>query len=355
MTSYWQKQPFDVLNECGEIKIIKQQLDNVNINLPDGFQFRILGSHHLQEIHSLIKNHYCTDSQNIYRIYYHKDFIYWYLKYIPPGFVVGLTYNNKLVGLITSTFVDMIVYDKKIKVPFINLFCVQNRIRKMGLGISLMDEMKKRLCDIKLTYALFSTPYSLAKPFCTTKQFAIPINHDRLHEVGFLQEKLTIIPKLESNPFHLLQAADIETVVTKLNNYLSKFSIRPYFTMDSAHHFFLPKKNITYSFVKRNGNNEVTDFVSVYQSYIYCFENQERITVANLSFYFYETMDLTELVMYLVDKLPSYGIDQLIFRNDMENNKIDLTKFEISENQNHYFYNVAIGETAVENFSFFPF
>ncbi|XWV24496.1 mg747 protein [Tupanvirus deep ocean] len=353
--SYWIDQPLDTNTTETEIKIIKADISQKNINLPNGFAFKTLGISNLDDIYGLLNNHYIEDEQHIIRLSYSKDYLYWYLKYIPSGFIIGLTYKNKLVGMVTASFIDMIIYGKEIKVPYINLLCIQSKIRKLGLTPLLLDELKSRLCNIKITYALFTGTKKITKDFCTSKDYVIPINYPKLKEVGFLTEDLTPIPKLEENPLHLMAASDIESVVPKLNKHLSKFSVKPYFTNDSAHHFLLPKKNIVYSFVNRNKNGEVTDFISVYKNYLYCLEKNKVVSVAQLAFYFYDTMTLTQLVSYLLDKLPSYGIDQLVFRNTGENVDINITKFSTHGELYYFFYNVAIKETNSSNLCFYPF
>ncbi|XWV25728.1 N-myristoyltransferase [Tupanvirus soda lake] len=353
--SYWIDQPFDISNTDTEIKIIKSDIPKKNVELPNGFAFKTLGTNNLEDIYGLLNNHYIEDDQHIVRLAYSKDFLYWYLKYIPHGFVVGLIYKNKLVGVVTACFVDMIIYGKEIKVPYINLLCIQTKIRKLGLTPLLIEELKSRLCNIKMTYALFTGTNKLTKEFSVSKDYVIPINYPKLREVGFLTEDLTPIPKLDENPLHLMTASDIESVVPKLNKYLSKFNVKPYFTNDSAHHFLLPKKNIVYSFVNRNKNGEVTDFISVYKNYLYCLKLNKVVSVAQLSFYFYDTLTLTQLVSYLLDKLPSYGIDQLVFRNTGENMDINITKFSTHGELYYYFYNVAIKETNSRNLCLYPF
>ena len=110
-----------------------------------------------------------------------------------------------------------------------------------------------------------------------------------------------------------------------------------------------------YSFVNRNQQGDVTDFISVYKNYLYCIDKNKVVSVGQLSFYFCETMTITQLVSYLLDKLPSYGIDQLVFRDIGENMKINITKFSTNGDLYYYFYNVAIKETANDSIHFFPF
>ena len=352
--SYWIDQPINI-SELDEIKIIKTDVSKKkNDILPDGFKFKTLGTAYLDEIHGLISNHYVEDKQHLIRLVYSKDFLYWYLKYIPAGFVVGLVYKNKLVGMVAATFLDMIIYNIKMKVPYINFLCVQSKIRNLGLAPLLMDEIKARLCQINMSYALFTSMKLLTKPFSTSIDFVVPINYVKLKEVGFLLEDLPEYPRPESNPFHLMTGADMKSVVPKLNTFVEKFDIKPYFTEDSARHFLLSKKNIVYSFVKRNDKQTVTDFVTVYKNYLYCIEKNKMISVAQLAFYYHETMDLTELITNLIDKLPGYGIDQLIFRNLADGPKINITKFAMYDKLNYFFFNVAIKETDPTKICFYP-
>jgi hypothetical protein len=354
--AYWIDQPIDISKTDTEIKIIdKNILKKKKENLPDGFRFKTLGLNYLEEIYGLLNNHYIEDEQHIIRLTHSKDFIYWYLKYIPAGFIVGLTFKNKLVGLVTATFIDMVVYEKEIKVPYINFLCIQSKIRKLGLAPFLMDEIKERLCKINMTYAIFTGTKLITKSFCATKDFVVPINYPKLKEIGFLMEDLTLIPKLDSNPLHLMVASDIDSVVPKLNKFMEKFSVKPFFTNESAHHFLLPKKNILYSFVNRNNKGDVTDFISVYKNYLYCLEKNTVVYVAQLAFYYHETMNLTQLVANLIDKLSAYKIDQLIFKDVADNMSINITKFSTYGQLYHFFFNVSIKETSSEKLCFYPF
>jgi glycylpeptide N-tetradecanoyltransferase len=354
--SYWKNQPFDTTIKTSEIKIIKPEFQKKkNNSLPEGFALKTLGTNSLDDIYNLINNHYIEDDQHIVRMIYSKDFLYWYLKYIPSGFIIGMTYKNKLVGMITATFIDMVVNSKEIKVPYINFLCIQSKIRKLGLALFLFDELTERLTNIKITYALFTNMTKINQPFCATKDYIIPINYPKLKEVGFLVEDLGPIQKMDNNPLHLMSASDIEHVIPKLNKFLEKFSIKPYFTNDSAYHFLLPKKNIVYSFVKRNQKEDVTDFICIYKHYLYCLKQNKMVTAGQLSFYFYDTMTLTQLVSYLLDKLPSYGIDQLIFRNTGENMQINITKYSPQGELYYFFYNVAIKETNCSDLYLYPF
>lgn len=355
---YWIDQPINSFkqdNSTDMIKIINSDIIAKKPDLPKGFEIKTLNIGYIDEIHSLLNDHYIEDEQHLARLIYSKDFLYWYLKYIPSGFIVGLIYKQKMVGMVTATFLDMIIYDKEIKVPYINFLCIQKKIRKLGLAEILMNEIKHRISKINIIYAFFTSMSSFSKSFCHSVDYIVPLNYPKLKKVNFLLEDLPKRQKMYDNPLHLMKSTDITSVVEKLNNSMKKYSIKPYFTEDSAKHLLLTKKNIVYSFVNRNNNNIVTDYVSIYKHYLYCIEKKEMVSVAQLAFYFHETMELTDLIEYLLDKLPSYGIDQFIFRNLADNKNIDITKYCTNGRLNYYFYNVCIKDTDASMVCFYPF
>jgi hypothetical protein len=149
-----------------------------------------------------------------------------------------------------------------------------------------------------------------------------------LKEVEFLVEDIEELPKPKYNPLKITNVKDIPKIVPKLNNFLRKYKIKNFFTDDIAYKYFRPIKNIIYSFVNKNQMNEITDFVCINQSTLLCLEKNKKITVANLSFYFHETMTLTELIIYLIDKLSELNFDQLIYKGIGANLEINLTRFE---------------------------
>ena len=353
--TFWINQPLKLAeNDQSNLEIIDLNPEVDRPLLPDDFELKTLHLGYLDDIVGLINNHYVEDKQSIIRLNYSKDFLYWYLKQVSPGFLVGLIYKKKLVGIITAAFFDIIVYDNLMKLPYVNFLCVQSKARHFGLATWLIAEIKYRLSQIKITYALFTTNTFLSAPFCASKDYVIPINYSRLRTCGFLREDLTSIPKLDENPLHLMMPCDIPCVVSKLNQSMSTYKVKPYFTEDNVHHLLLPKKRIVYSFVNKNDDGEVTDFVAVYHGYHYCLEKRINISVATLAFYYHETMDLTKLITYLVDKLIGYEFDQLLFRDTEDNNNIKMTKFSTNGQLFYYFYNMAIKETKSTELSFYP-
>ena len=108
----------------------------------------------------------------------------------------------------------------------------------------------------------------LLNSFSELKSYAVPINCPKLISVGFLpadhKSADNLLIKDKINPFHLITELDLESIVEKLNVYMDKFKIRTYFTLDSARHLLIPKKNIIYSFgIKKPDDGTITDFISL--------------------------------------------------------------------------------------------
>lgn len=351
------------ITDTEKIKIIDScpsPLDYHQDDLPENFKLKTLGVEYYNEIHKLLTNHYVEDQNKITRLTYSKDFIYWYLKYIPSEYIIGLVYKKKIVGIITIMIIDMIIYDTKIKMPYIDLLCVQTRVRNMGLANFLTNEAKRRIAHSKFPYGISTglkskCDINSGSVFCKTQDYVIPINYKKLKKIGFLMDDLDLVPIINDNPLHLMTDRDLAVVIAKLHKHMNQLCIKPYFTLESAKHFLLPKKNIIYSYVLRDEYNQITDFVSVYINYLYCIDINQFISVAQLAFYFYESLNISQLITFLIDKLSKQKIDQLIFRNMFDNMNINITKFSTKGDLHYIFHNVEINEIKSSDLIFFPF
>jgi glycylpeptide N-tetradecanoyltransferase len=313
------------------------------------FYSKILDIRYLDEIHFLLNNNYVENSTGICRMLYSRDYLYWYLNYIPKGFIIGLiTSTKKLIGVITATPMEIIIHEDKKIIPFISFLCIHKKFRGNNLHKMLIASLQDEIIKNNFDNAIFFSENDLKDTFVgcgALKSYAIPINHKKLFEVGFLNDDKSILPLIESdNPLHLLCETYLEQVTMKLNSYMKKFNVKIFFTLDSARHFLLPKKNIVYSFIYKNENGDITDFISFYKNYYYCIEQQKMLSIAVISYYFYESMTLTELITYVIDKLVNYGIDQLNFYNNLDNMNVDIVKYLTDTNLELYM----IGNTGLE-------
>ena len=376
--------------------------------LPEGFVLKTLNLTQLDEICNFLNSNYTEQSECGIRTIFGKDYIYWYLKHILPGFIIGLTHKCKLVGFVTVLIMDIMINGTISKIPYINFLCVHYKLRKLGLAHILINHVKLTVYNSGYHYGLYvnnndedsvsddlthsdstdtldtldalnaldsldsldalnaldsldsleensqntATVKSLVNSekninnsssnlFCRLKLYAIPINYKKLISVEFLPMDYKPIDnsiyKKSVNPFHLMKESDLKSVTKKINIFMDQFKIRSHFTIDTARHFLIPRKNIIYSFVKKNDEGVITDFISMYKSCVYSTYTKKIIYTANITYYFYETLTLTEMINLIMIKLPSYKIDQIIFNTMGNNSTINITKF-LTNVQDCFFY-----------------
>lgn len=315
----------------------------------------------LDAIFHLISSSYQRDSGDLTITFYSRDYLYWYLRVIPSEFMVGVTFNDKLVGLIVANIIPYIWKcikgDCHCEFAQISLFCVDERVRGIGLGKLLIREMEKRLAaaDITQTLHLATQRYKRLgmESSIGLTVFIIPINCERLYKIGFLEHPQEL-PYIENNLLHLMSADDIDCVVTKLNASHKSQTLRPKFTNEILS-TMLTKKRVVYSFVQKNKQGEVTDFVCVFQRYQLVLENEEEVSEAVLGFYFHETMNITLLLAHLIDKLYGYGFDHLSYLSTGENLDIDLKRLTLPDTSYLHFGRFKLSETLHQKINVFPF
>jgi len=268
-----------------------------------------------QLIYDLIKNNYIEDNEKIIRIVHTIEHVKWYINNSIVS--LGFIYNEQIIGFISASLIN--------DLPYINLFVVDKKHRGNNLGMTLIEGMRAKLIEMNYNFALIVSPLNKFPNFAKVSEWAIPINYNRLHKIGFVDE-INMIEHFQHNPLELLKPNDISETCCSLNSYLQKYKFKQLFTDTTFALNFISKKNIVLSFVIKN-NNVISDFISVSLYRFFCIEHDKTINVAQLSMYFYSS-NLTILVKYLLDKLNNYGIDQLLIKNIMENEQINLTKYE---------------------------
>jgi len=315
------------------------------MQISSNFQIKTLSLHNFDQIFMLINENYITDQMNILRYSYGKDFLKWYMRLTHPDLIVGLISGKLLVGIVMGIVVD--INTENTKAGYVNFLCIHEKLRKHGLAKMLIAEIEKRINTMGITRIFFhSTNYTPrdsnnlphSMPYSTlitdVSHYVIPINYAKLKKLKFMEDEETI-KSLVSNPLHLIKVSDLHEITNRLNKYVSKTKFHIKFNDITSNLFIKPRKNICYSFANYK-NNIPVDFVNIYKHYYYATEHRELITIAQLGFYYLETMTLTELITCLIDKLHTYEFDQLVFKKVFENDTINITKFSTYDKSTYY-------------------
>ena len=321
------------------------------MTLPKDFNYVKLTIGHEEQLHKLIADNYITESGA--QISYSLDYIKWLLKFNVNDLCIGICYKENLIGCIVAAIIDVVIYDISMKVPHIMLLCVRKKLRKIGISKLLIQEIRYRL---KTYNSAIYFNYELEeKPILKLQSYSILINLELLKKLKICPSDAPEFKRPEANPLHATGETDLKEIVGKVNEYSEKFSIRHVMTYESACRYLMPKKRICYSFVKRGIQNEVTDFAAVYIHYQNYTKKKLSMCVGNLSYYFHTTLDINELIIYLIDKLIDYGIDQLNFTDNAINKEIDLIRYRTATTYKFYASYLDIKETSEEKFWIYHF
>lgn len=314
------------------------------------FTYLTLTPSYLDTIEAFLRENYLDATDDPIQIKYSRDFLYWYLRQVPNGLCIGICFNNKIIGIISCLIVPAMIKQESIMLATPNFLCVRHALRHTNVCKMLITELKQRLTALGHTKALFSTSRDLAKPHIEYETFLVPINIPKLFQVGFLEDTDIQHERYPENPLKLMRPKYICSVAALLNAEYSACDLRPHFDSQQVHKTLLPKKNIVYSFVNLV-DQKVVDFMSVYIFQMFCVEDQKYITTANLAFVALTTLNINVAMKLLVDKLKSYGVDQLTYQNWDKNKNLSITHFTTQGGTKYY----TPGMTDIENLVFYPF
>lgn len=290
---FWGTQPVPQFNkECptqfGEIwkdhKV--EDLEKEPLSLPEGFEWKDMDLSQqieLDKLYEFLKSNYVEDDDHLFRFDYSKEFLKWHLN--PPGYypewlisVVKedkIKKKKKIVGFIAGLPVKLNIHGTDITLAEINFLCVKKDLRSKRLAPVLIKEVSRRIHMRNMWWAVYTSGTLLPTPFCKTIYFHRNLNIKKLVDIEFtyLQPNMNMarakmIYSLPKEPplsgFRLMEDKDVNDVYLLLDKYLKKYKVHGYYSKEEVAHWFLPRKNVIYSFVKTDKTNKVTDLISFF-------------------------------------------------------------------------------------------
>jgi len=289
---FWDTQPVPKFSDVeqteefkeGEIETEKDLEKERKIPYPlldqfDWADIDLTNAEHLDDVYKFLSENYVEDDDNMFRFDYSKDFLKWSLT--PPGYfpewIIGVRVkkSGKLVGFITGIPVTAFANKNKIKMAEINYLCVHKKLRANRLAPVLIKEVTRRVHTKNQWQAIYTAGVLIPTPIAQAKYFHRSLNPKKLVDVHFssLPPKQTIsmmvrLYKLPEEPLikgiRPMKTKDIDGVYKLLSTFLEKFAIHLRFTQEDIKHWFMPIKNVIYSYVVENENKQITDFCSFY-------------------------------------------------------------------------------------------
>lgn len=333
---FWKTQPvakFGESEEAQEGPIEHKTVDQVRQEpypLHESFEWATLdlnSAEHLDELHTLLYDHYVEDHDAAFRFAYSKEFFNWALK--PPGWksdwhlAVRVKANGKLVAFISGVPCDLNIKTSKIKSVEINFLCVHKQLRSKRLAPLLIKEITRRvnLCDI--WQALYTSGTILPTPMATARYTHRPINWDNLYRYQFsslpqnetkssMIAKYTLSNETKTKGWRPIELKDVDAVFELYDNFRQKYLVNQIMSKEEVKHWFYGGEKYqdgkkVHAFVVEDAETgEITDFISFYVLPFTVLSLKEELGVAYLFYYAVKDVD------NLKSKLKSLVYDAMV-------------------------------------------
>ncbi|ORX89853.1 N-myristoyl transferase [Basidiobolus meristosporus CBS 931.73] len=312
---FWKTQPVPQYDEVVETEGAIDNEKNVQeirqnpYPLPGSFDWVLIdleNPEELKEVYTLLSLNYVEDDDATFRFDYTPEFISWALK--PPGWKkawhlgVRATTNQKLVAFISGVPADLKIRTNVRHLVEINFLCIHKKLRSKRLAPLLIKEITRRVNMEGIFQATYTAGIVIPKPIATCRYHHRSLNPKKLVEIGFsalprgmTMDRLVRRYKLPNattiNGLRPMLEQDIVSVRALLNRYLAQFDYGPVFQTDEdVRHYFLPIKDVVYSYVVENRDNgAITDFVSFYSLPSSVLGNPKHKTLNAAYLYYYAT------------------------------------------------------------------
>ncbi len=359
---FWDKQPVrkPTDNICGTIDDnICHNPNSSPYSLPDGFEwieYDISCKNHLSTITKFLNEYYVQDSDDEFRLYYSSEFLKWYFAKpsTHPCKTLGIIIKNngELVGFISSIITNNQLYEKQLVTSEINFLCVHPVLRKRNMVHVLVSEIRRRLSNEKIMYAIYTSGTLLPTPFTTANYHHYPINTNALFDTGFMECNASMNFDLEDKSlignFVKLEKNHIEDAFCLLNDYLCKYDCYPVLSKEEFAHIFFNNDFVT-SYVMLDDNYKVSDFISFVKIPSKVLKRNENYEFIHTTYLYYYTCHINTLEIMLRNMIliaKNEDIHVLNVLDIMENNDI-LSKLNFLKGTgklHYYMYNYKCNE-----------
>ncbi len=300
----------------------------------------------------------------MFRFDYSKDFLKWHLT--APGYLkqwhcaIIREDKNQMMGFISAIPVHILINEKEVQKVEINFLCVKSHLRSKRLAPVLIKEITRRVHLQNIWQAVYTAGILLPKPIATCTYYHRNINIKKLLDCKFtyLSPALNItraksVYKIAKETTILglrqMEKKDVDGVYKVLNEHLQKYKVRAYYSKEEVAHWFIPRKNVVYSYVVENlETGEITDFISFYSlpSSILNHDLHKTLFAAYSFFNIANSVTIKELIRNALILANQEKFDVFNALNILENEKVfnDLLFGQGDGALRYYFYNYACPE-----------
>ena len=381
---FWESQPVPQFNkdspvEFGEIwkdhKV--EDLPKKPFDLPEeDLEWKDVDMNQQNEIDKLyefLKTNYVEDEDHMFRFDYSKDFLKWHLtspNYFPEWLISIVQLDKKknkkkMVGFIAGIPIKICIYGTDMHLAEIDFLCVKKEFRNKRLAPLLIREVSRRIHVRNQWWAVYTSGTMLPKPFAQTTYYHRNLNVKKLVDIHFTYlphnmnlaraKNLYKLPtELPFSGFRQMEVKDVEQVYVLLENFEKQFKVHGYYDRDQVKHWFVPRKNVVYSYV-REVDGKITDFISFYNlpSSILQHESYKKLMAAYSFFNINTTLTVKEIMKCALILAKNAGFDVFNCLNIMHNEEAftDLLFGKGGGKLKYYLWNFVCPETEPKDLS----
>ena len=303
-----------------------------------------------------------------YKEQYNKEFLRWQFSSIKNSkyrnILLSIQMKGKIIGFFSGLPMKLSVYGKEIMTYNISFLCIDIKYRNHNLAETMFKELFRRSYKENIYQNIFVSKRLIPKPFaeCTYYYKILNINEikDMIEKRDLPKNtdlKLFEIKDEASVKFRPMEMKDVKSITKLLYEYQKKYKIYSIFSEDEVEHWFIPIKNVIYSFVREDDDGNVTDFTSFYK--IDSYMNGKDENWCYIYFNIATSMSSKELVENAMILAKKNGIDYYICNSIMDYEKIckELNFHSNIEDENsygslkYYFNNFVCPETEGKDLS----
>ena len=357
---FWDTQLVPPFNEEMPIKLgpIKtdfkeEDLKKEPYELPENMEWvdiDITKEEELDKVYKFLHANYLESME--YKEQYNKEFLRWQFSPIRKNkyknILISIQINKAIIGFFSGLPMKLSVYDKEITVYNISFLCIDKEYRKNkkhNLAEIMFKEMFRRTYMENVYQNIFVSKRLIPRPFSESTYYYVIFGN--LPEI---KEETTM-------KFRPMEKKDVKSVTKLLYENQKKYKIHSIFSEEEVEHWFIPIKNVIYSFVKEDNNGNITDFTSFYK--IDANIDNEDENWSYIYFSIATSMSSKELIENAIILSKQNGMDCYICNTIMDYEKVcKKLKFHSNiEDENsygslkYYFNNFICPETEASDIS----
>ncbi len=211
----------------------------------------------LKKIYDFLFKYYYEEDKG-FQEQYSLGFLKWQFSPIKSNeyenLILSVQKNGEIIGFLSGLPLKLIVYGKELNAYTLSFFCIMTEYRGKKLAQAMIKEMFRRTYEHKVFQSISVSRRLVPKPFAECRYY-----------YANLKETIKKFEKPKSfEQLRLMEAKDVKSVFKLISENQKQFKIYRIFSEDEIEYWFMPRKDIIYSYVKEDQDGNITDFTCFY-------------------------------------------------------------------------------------------